>query len=52
MSRIAYDAFKQGGRVGTVVAHSGALIVQEGASSMDFVRPAPDYQQYAFVNGL
>ncbi|MCY4019080.1 MAG: 6-phosphofructokinase [Chloroflexi bacterium] len=51
MSRIAYDAFKRGARVGIVVSRDGALALQEGGAT-GAGKPAPDYQQYAFVNGL
>lgn len=51
MSRIAYDALKRGLRAGTVVSREGALSLQAGAGT-DSLKPAPDYQQYAFVNGL
>ncbi|MDE2819041.1 MAG: 6-phosphofructokinase [Chloroflexota bacterium] len=51
MSRIAYEALKRGPRAGIVVSRDGALMVQEGEAT-DAGKPAPDYQQYAFVNGL
>jgi len=51
MSRIAYDALKRGLRAGTVVSRDGALTLQEGEATAAG-KPAPDYQQYAFVNGL
>ncbi|MCY4538151.1 MAG: 6-phosphofructokinase [Chloroflexi bacterium] len=51
MSRIAYDALKRGLRAGTVLSRDGALTLQAGKGS-DAGKPTPDYQQYAFVNGL
>lgn len=50
-SRIAYDAWKRGPRAGIVVSRGGALTLQE-IHATDAVKPAPDYLQYAFVNGL
>ena len=51
MSRIAYHAFKRGSRGGTVLSRDGALALQEGEGTAAG-KPAPDYGQYAFVNGL
>lgn len=51
MSRIAHDAFKQNLPAGIVLSRQGALSVQAGPGAGS-PKPAPDYQQYAFVNGL
>lgn len=51
MSRLAYDAFKRDVRAGSVIACKDALKLQEGAAA-DMAKAPPDYQQYAFINGL
>lgn len=51
MSRSAYAALRRGLRAGTVIFRNGALTVREGFIS-EASKPAPDYEQYAFVNGV
>ncbi len=51
MSRIAYQALRDGIRIGAVVSRHGALTLQEGTMP-DEKKSPPDYCQYAFVNGL
>ncbi len=51
MSRSAYAALKGGVRAGTLVYRDGALRLWQGAPSAARKAP-PDYERYAFVNGL
>lgn len=51
MSRIAYQAFRDGVQTGTVVVRSGRIILYEGMLG-DEQKPPPDYDRYAFINNL
>ena len=51
MSRIAWQALRDGIRIGAVVSQHGAMTLREGTLPGEKKSP-PDYRQYAFVNGL
>ncbi len=51
MSRLAWRALKDGCRLGVVLSRDGALSLREG-SLPPGRKPAPDYEQYARINGL
>ena len=51
MARIAWQALRDGVRIGAVVSRHGALTLREGTLP-DEKKSPPDYQQYAFINDL
>lgn len=51
MARIAWQALRDGVRIGAVVSRHGALTLREGTLPAE-VKSPPDYRQYAFINDL